>query len=240
MAWDGLPVNRRHNLRWFEPNTCHYLPKRPVSWEFPVSRAVAFGAVMSHYIYVSPAVSSCAWTKSGQRPRSWAGPDGAFGRDRSGGKRSGAVHRTACFWNSMVCRSQRRGRPAGPGRSLVADRSGPRMDQLPMRSAGRALPGTDLSRADVRPRSAAAGQGSASITGLWHRPITRPRARLAQAPGLTSTSRGAESLRWHHWVFAGGLGLAYRSPQARSSLRTGPSSRPARVSTYSSRGGRKL
>jgi hypothetical protein len=31
----------RLSLRWFEPNTCHHLRKRPVSWGFPASRAVA-------------------------------------------------------------------------------------------------------------------------------------------------------------------------------------------------------
>jgi hypothetical protein len=28
--------------RWFEPNTCHHLRKRPASWDFPAMRAVFF------------------------------------------------------------------------------------------------------------------------------------------------------------------------------------------------------
>jgi hypothetical protein len=34
MGRDGLTVNRRLSLRWFEPNTCHYLRKQPVSWGY--------------------------------------------------------------------------------------------------------------------------------------------------------------------------------------------------------------
>jgi hypothetical protein len=51
-----------------------------VSWGSPASRAVAFGAVRSRCVHGSPAVSSCARTYSGQRPRSWTRPGGAFGR----------------------------------------------------------------------------------------------------------------------------------------------------------------
>ena len=50
-----------------------------MSWEFPASRAVAFGP-RSRCVHGSPAVSSCARTYSGQRPRSWTRPGGAFGR----------------------------------------------------------------------------------------------------------------------------------------------------------------
>ncbi len=35
----GRSVNRRLSLRWFEPNTCHHLRKRPVAWAYPGSRA---------------------------------------------------------------------------------------------------------------------------------------------------------------------------------------------------------
>ena len=35
----GLMQNRRLSLRWFEPNTCHYLRKRPLAWAYPGSRA---------------------------------------------------------------------------------------------------------------------------------------------------------------------------------------------------------
>jgi cysteine desulfurase/selenocysteine lyase len=48
-----------------------------VSWEFPVLRAVAFGAARSRCVHGSPAVSSCARTYSGQRPRSWTRPGDA-------------------------------------------------------------------------------------------------------------------------------------------------------------------
>jgi hypothetical protein len=36
------PRRRRHrlSLRWFEPNTCHHLRRRPASWEFSAMRAV--------------------------------------------------------------------------------------------------------------------------------------------------------------------------------------------------------
>ena len=37
--------------RWFEPNTCHHLRKRPVSWGFPVSRA---------FLLLYRCVSSCS------------------------------------------------------------------------------------------------------------------------------------------------------------------------------------
>ena len=55
-----------------------------MSWGFPASRAVAFGAVRSRCVHGSPAVSSCARTYSGQRPRSWTRLGGAFLADRSG------------------------------------------------------------------------------------------------------------------------------------------------------------
>jgi hypothetical protein len=50
-----------------------------VSWGFPASRAVASGSLTSSCVHGSPAVSSCARTYSGQRPRSWTRPGGAFG-----------------------------------------------------------------------------------------------------------------------------------------------------------------
>src|ERR1022692_5158871 len=39
MGGDRRSVNRRLSLRWFEPNTCHHLRKRPVAWAYPGSRA---------------------------------------------------------------------------------------------------------------------------------------------------------------------------------------------------------
>jgi hypothetical protein len=80
----GRSVNRRLSLRWFEPNTCHYLRKRPVSWGYPASRAVAFGAAKSRCVHESPAVSSGARIYSGQRPRLGTRPGGVFWADCSG------------------------------------------------------------------------------------------------------------------------------------------------------------
>ena len=47
VCMDGFLKKRRLSLRWFEPNTCHHLRKRPVSWGIPASRAVALRAVGS-------------------------------------------------------------------------------------------------------------------------------------------------------------------------------------------------
>ena len=33
--------NRRLSLRWFEPNTCHYMRRRPARYEFPAMRVVS-------------------------------------------------------------------------------------------------------------------------------------------------------------------------------------------------------
>ena len=96
-----------------------------MSWEFPVSRAVAFVAVRSRCVHGSPAVSSCARTYSGQRPRSWTRHSGAFGRIAWSGKRKRAAHRTAGSWISIARRPRQ---PAGqPGPSPPAQRHGHRL-----------------------------------------------------------------------------------------------------------------
>ena len=58
--------------RLFRSNTCHCLRKRPVSWEFPASRAVAFGVG-------GPAVSMRVrhdW--SGWKPQGYGEPGRQF------------------------------------------------------------------------------------------------------------------------------------------------------------------
>src|SRR5690242_17671198 len=42
--------------RWFEPNTCHHLRKRPASWEFSAMRAISF---LSHFVSRCVTVGRC-------------------------------------------------------------------------------------------------------------------------------------------------------------------------------------
>ena len=60
------------------------------------------------------------------------------------------------------------------------------------------------------------------------------------AKEMSCRLRPYKSPGWHQRGFTGGLEPACCSPQTRSSRRTGLRSRPASVSTYSSRGGRRL
>ncbi len=46
----------RLSLRWFEPNTCHHLRKRPVAWAYPGSRAFF---LLSRCVSCCAAVSPC-------------------------------------------------------------------------------------------------------------------------------------------------------------------------------------
>jgi hypothetical protein len=77
------------------------------------------------------------------------------------------------------------------------------------------------------------------VSGLPSRPATRD-GPVGTGPALTAGQRaaglGADSLGWPQRVSAGGGDLACRSPQACSSLRTRPSSRPPGVSRYWSPG----
>ena len=75
-----------------------------MSWEPPASRAVAFGAARSRCVHRSPAVSDCARTYSGQRPRSSSRPGSAFGGGLLvTGKQKRAVHPTAGSRRTWPC-----------------------------------------------------------------------------------------------------------------------------------------
>jgi hypothetical protein len=74
MAAMGSLQNRRLRLPRFESWTCHHQRKRPMAWDFPDSRAGAFGPMKSRCGHGSPAVSSRARTYSGQDPARSSGP----------------------------------------------------------------------------------------------------------------------------------------------------------------------
>src|SRR6266567_6172860 len=66
-------VNRRLSLRWFEPNTCHHLRKRPLGWGFS---DLAGGRALCHVVSSSVRRRRCAavvtdmWrTESGRSKR---------------------------------------------------------------------------------------------------------------------------------------------------------------------------
>ena len=103
MADSAAVANRRLSLRWFEPNTCHHLRKRPLGCgnaaqgPFPSCRGM--------YQDVSPRVDARQWlrTNSGQRRR----------------RRSGAYNRS--FRLSVIICLHVAAMPVPPGSPELAD-----------------------------------------------------------------------------------------------------------------------
>jgi hypothetical protein len=54
--------------RWFEPNTCHHLRKRPASWEFSAMRAVFVCPDVCYLVALQAIMLRCPRTYSGRRP----------------------------------------------------------------------------------------------------------------------------------------------------------------------------
>src|ERR1017187_3258879 len=143
--WAGMGslYNRRLSLRWFEPNTCHHLQKRPVAWAYPGSRAAL---LLSRCVSRCAAVSRCIavitdiWRAESGRSERFAEPLAPSFRP--------GIQATL-------------GGSACPVAEAVNDlRSGPRIAHGPGRPGGlSALGNWDARRA--RQRSAAAVEGRA-------------------------------------------------------------------------------